>query len=515
MADEPPQKSTVAGWPPPRSTRLVAGTVLFGEYEILEELAAGGMGEVYKARHRDLGEFRAIKVMHPRLDRRPDAVELFFREAQAMLKLRHEAVALCHDLLRDGDGRVYLVMEMIEGPSLQSVLERRSLSEPEVCALGRRLASGLAAAHACSVVHRDLSPDNILLPGGRPEQAKLIDFGVAKLLAEGDHTLVEGFKGKFAYASPEQFGLFGGRVDGRSDLYGLGLVLVQAAQGAPLPMGGSVEEARRARLAPPDLKGVIPSERLRAALSSLLAPNPAGRPPSAVGLFEEPEPGQGTPEPAPHPSRRRRTVFRTAFAAALGVIALSAFLVSTSQEARLRPWTSWRPSGADPPAASVSPTFHALRSRLLEIPPGAVHARVWMTPEAVPGGSSYTITLEAACDCEALLFSIGGNEDRIDLLYPNAYEPLRRLEPGQPLRLPSSGGYTLDAVGEEVADTLKLLLGRGRFAFPPAGSRVWSATPTDPERLAELADLLNDEISGSAQATLRIVDPRGDPFETH
>jgi hypothetical protein len=200
-------------------------------------------------------------------------------------------------------------------------------------------------------------------------------------------------------------------------------------------------------------------------------------------------------------------VFGTVFGAVLGVLALSAYLATTYR----RPPP---PQGTDAPSATASPDFHALRARLLEIPPGAVHARVWTTPEVVHGGSSYTITLEAACDCEALLFSIGGNEERIDLLYPNAYEPRRRLEPGQPLRLPSGGDYTLDAVGEAGADTLKLLLSRSRFAFPPAERPVWSATPGEPERFAELADLLDDEISGSAQATLRIVAPPGLAFET-
>ena len=205
--------------------------MLFGVYEVLDQLGSGGMGDVYRARHRHLGGLRAIKVIHPAFAGRPEAVEFFYREAQAMLEVHHDAVVRCHDLLTGDDGRVYLVMEMVEGPSLSEWIQEGPLSENAVRALGARIASGLAAAHRCGVVHRDLSPDNILLSEGRPDQAKLIDFGIAKILETGDRTVVTGFKGKISYASPEQFGMFSGRVSARSDLYSLGLVLAAAASG--------------------------------------------------------------------------------------------------------------------------------------------------------------------------------------------------------------------------------------------------------------------------------------------
>ena len=137
----------------------------------------------------------------------------------------------CHDLLRDEDGRVYLVMELIEGIPLSERIDQSPLSPDEVRALGARVASGLAAAHARGVIHRDLSPDNIVLPNGQPEQAKLIDFGIAKVLASGQETIAEGFKGKLSFASPEQLGFFDGIVDARSDYYALGLVLAAASMG--------------------------------------------------------------------------------------------------------------------------------------------------------------------------------------------------------------------------------------------------------------------------------------------
>lgn len=274
---------------------LGPGVVLFGEYEIVDVLGAGGMGEVYRARHRRLDETRAIKVMHPAVAQDPTAADFFDREAKALISVRHPAVVHCHDLLSDDSGCVYLVMEMIDGISLADCIRNEPLSVEEVRTLGARVASGLAAAHARGVIHRDLSPDNIVLPGGRVEEAKLIDFGIAKVLASGQQTILEGFKGKLAFASPEQLGFFGGDIDGRSDLYSLGLVLYAAATGHLLPMGTSVADAvdsRRGLTALPDDCPAV----LRRELEPLLALHPDGRPASAAGLFAEPAPRDRAPE---------------------------------------------------------------------------------------------------------------------------------------------------------------------------------------------------------------------------
>lgn len=270
--------------PTPAPDRLTAGTVLFGEYEIIDVIGAGGMGAVYRARHRRLNDTRAIKVMHPAVADDPTAAEFFLREAKALLSVQHPAVVNCHDLLSDDQGRVYLVMEMIDGVALSDRLRNAPLSEAEVRTLGARVASGLAAAHARGVIHRDLSPDNIVLPGGRPEEAKLIDFGIAKVLETGQQTLMDGFKGKLAFASPEQLGFFEGRIDGRSDIYALGLVLYAAATGHLLPMGESFVDAVDARRNLTALPSDTP-ESLRGELSRMLAFDPEKRPRTADGLF--------------------------------------------------------------------------------------------------------------------------------------------------------------------------------------------------------------------------------------
>lgn len=272
---------------------LMPGTILFGEYEIVNVLGVGGMGEVYRARHRRLDEHRAIKVMHAELSKKKGASEFFYREAKALLAVRHPAVVHCHDLLSDDQGRVYLVMEMIEGIPLSKKMNDGPLSPDDVAILGARVSHGLAAAHRKGVIHRDLSPDNIVLPNGRVQEAKIIDFGIAKLLEEGEGTIVDGFKGKLSYASPEQLGFHGGKIDGRSDFYSLGLVLIAAAMGRPMAMGTTVVEAVDARRNFKKLPDAIPVG-LRSAIQPLLALDPDDRPKYVDRLFVVPGGAEGS-----------------------------------------------------------------------------------------------------------------------------------------------------------------------------------------------------------------------------
>jgi len=500
--------------------------VLFGVYEVLDQLGSGGMGDVYRARHRQLGGLRAIKVIHPAFAGRPEAVELFYREAQAMLEVHHDAVVRCHDLLTGDDDQVYLVMEMVEGRSLSDWIQEGPLSENAVRALGARIASGLAAAHDRGVVHRDLSPDNILISEGRPDQAKLIDFGIAKILETGDRTVVTGFKGKISYASPEQFGLFGGRVSARSDLYSLGLVLVAAATGDTLPMGATVAEAVQARQQSPSIPPAIPA-RLRAEITPLLAPDPADRPASAEGLFAAHPPQEKKPEAGP--PRRRHLLAALAAIAVVAVLLLVLDLPSRLSQlpdllAGLTPGSE--PSDPQDVADDTSPpeAFDQVRAQLLELEPVSdTEARIWTTPDPVPSGGTYSVTFEADCDCQPLLFSIDGSQDEIALLYPNNHDPRGRLTPGEALVLPSPGAnppYTLDALGGEGEDTLKLLLLRDEVGFPSeitffataqrGESLVWTATRVDHDRLEELAELLRGEIWSTAQTPLRILESQGE-----
>ncbi|HLK67779.1 MAG TPA: serine/threonine-protein kinase [Bryobacteraceae bacterium] len=268
--------------PPASDRQIPVGTVLFGVYEILGVLGGGGMGWVYRARHNQLDSLRAIKVLRPELSSEPAMEQLFIREARALMKIQHDAIVHCHDLLKE-QGRVYLVMELVEGPSLEEVLQHGPLSAHAVRALMYRIGAGLTAVHALGVVHRDISPGNIILPNGRPEEAKLIDFGIAALNTSATQTLMAGFKGKLAYASPEQFGLYGGKVDARSDIYSLGLVLAEAASGVPLPMGQTFYEGMELRKAEPRIPPNVPAE-LRDEILPMLQSDPRNRPKSAAEL---------------------------------------------------------------------------------------------------------------------------------------------------------------------------------------------------------------------------------------
>ena len=161
-------------------------------------------------------------------------------------------------------------------------------------ALRDRLAAGLGEAHRRGAVHRDISPDNVILPGDQIEAAKLIDFGICKLTDPAQETIIgSSFAGKYRYASPEQLGLFGGEVDARSDIYSLGLILAAAAQGRPLDMGDSIEAALRGRQRVPDLSGA-PAD-LRDWLGAMLQPEPSRRPATMEALVGHwpAEAGQG------------------------------------------------------------------------------------------------------------------------------------------------------------------------------------------------------------------------------
>jgi predicted Ser/Thr protein kinase len=263
---------------------LAPGTVLSSTFEIEELVARGGMGEVYRARHRITGDAIAIKTIRPELAGDPKVAELFKREAQALRNLRHPAIVSYEGVFDDGTGSLFLAMEYVDGPSLSKLLHNGAVPPAELVRLRDRLAGGLAAAHAQGVVHRDLSPDNVILPGGRIDDAKLIDFGIAKQ-TEGSKATIIGtdFAGKYAFAAPEQLGMHGGDVGPRADIYSLGLVLAAAALGGPLDMGNSPGTAVAARLKVPDL-AKAPAE-LRASLTRMLQPDPAQRAASMAELI--------------------------------------------------------------------------------------------------------------------------------------------------------------------------------------------------------------------------------------
>ncbi len=269
--------------PPPTGGPLAPGVVLSSTFEIEHLVARGGMGEVYRARHRITGDPIAIKTIRPELAGDEKIAELFKREAQALRNIRHPAIVSYEGVFDDGTGQLYIAMEYVDGPSLSRLMQNGPLAEADVRRLRDRVADGLAAAHAQGVIHRDLSPDNVILPGGRIDAAKLIDFGIAKQTESSKATVIgNDFAGKYSYAAPEQLGLQGGEVGPRADVYSLGLVLAAAATGTPLDMGNALPSAVQARMRVPDLASVPTG--LRGEISGMLQPNPSDRPQSMAEL---------------------------------------------------------------------------------------------------------------------------------------------------------------------------------------------------------------------------------------
>ena len=270
---------------PNHATTVSSGTLIMGTYEIERLINSGGMGEVYRGRNIHNDEPVAIKIVLPSLAHDPKIVALFQKESTTLSRLSHEAIVRYHVFTVDPMiGRPCMVMEFVSGTAMSDRIEQGPMPVDDVRVMLRRVASGLDKAHRAGVVHRDLSPDNVILEEGRVEHAKLIDFGIAKSTALGAGTLLQGqFAGKFNWVSPEQLGAFGGVVDGRSDIYSLALVTAAASKGEVLPMGASIVDAVGKRSGVPDLTGV--DEGLVPLLSWMLQPDPAARPESMAQVI--------------------------------------------------------------------------------------------------------------------------------------------------------------------------------------------------------------------------------------
>ena len=262
----------------PSSQRLAAGTRLNGIYVIDSLIADGGMGEVYRAHNLHTHDAIAIKMILPELSGNPEAMALFRREASTLNLLNNEAIVRYYVFTVDPDlQRAYLAMEFVDGEALSSRLGRGPLDLESARVLQQRLGEGLYSAHNLGIVHRDISPDNIILPGGDVRKAKIIDFGIARSLKSMEKTIIgSSFAGKMNYASPEQLGLAGGDVTGQSDIYSLGIVLAECLLGKRLAMGGTQVEIVEKRRKLPDLHAIDPS--FRPLIEAMLQPLPERRP---------------------------------------------------------------------------------------------------------------------------------------------------------------------------------------------------------------------------------------------
>jgi len=224
----------------------MSGRVLNGRYRVARRIGEGGFGAVYEGVQLQMDRRVALKILHPHMTREPKLVARFRREAKAACNLRDAHTIITYDFDQTEDGILYLAMELLEGRSLLAELMRGGpLAPARAVFLVDQICSSLAEAHARGVVHRDIKPENIFLEdrASQRDYVKVLDFGIAKIMTgdSGDSPSLSGLTaagqtlGTLEYMSPEQ--LAGSTLDGRSDLYSLGVMLYQMLVGR-LPFSG-------------------------------------------------------------------------------------------------------------------------------------------------------------------------------------------------------------------------------------------------------------------------------------
>lgn len=207
----------------------------YGRYRILEELGQGSMGIVYKAHDPNLDLDVAVKVLRPECLQGETLVKRFLAEARVLGRLDHPNIVRVYNVDED-QGTVYIAMELLVGEGLNEIAKKRRLTPAEIADLGAAIAEALGYAHSKGVVHRDVKPGNILVrPDGKP---KITDFGIARIEDSSEHLMTQAGEvlGTPAYMSPEQ--VLSEPVDGRSDIFSLGIILYELCAGER-PFGGS------------------------------------------------------------------------------------------------------------------------------------------------------------------------------------------------------------------------------------------------------------------------------------
>ena len=275
---------------------LKPGDILNHTYRIQSLVGLGGTGEVYRADNEAQGSEVAVKVLRREFAADERFVSFMQREAATLDSIVDPSVVRYYGLQKTADfgGLVFLVTEFIDGPSLADLMERGAVPADDLVHVARRAAEGLKAAHAKDAFHRDLSPDNILLRGGDPDRAVLIDFGIAKKMDSGGMTVTQGwFLGKYEYASPEQLR---GQVDARSDIWSLGMTLLAAFHGRH-PRYDDYDAMLDSKMAAPNVDAL--PEPLKGLVARMMAPSPRDRFQSASDLLAAIDAPAGMVPPLP------------------------------------------------------------------------------------------------------------------------------------------------------------------------------------------------------------------------
>jgi len=363
----------------------------FGPYEIVKPLGAGGMGEVYEARDTRLDRPVAIKILPAALAADDVARARFDREAKAIAALNHPNICALHDI-GDADGHSFLVMERLEGETLQDRLQRGPLDIEQTIEYGIALADALDAAHGRGLIHRDLKPANVFLT--TRGIVKILDFGLAKTVLETDADVTRSVNqsltstgttlGTVAYMSPEQ--LRGEPLDVRTDLFSLGLVLYEMATGERAFPGSTVVVAAAGILnqqprAPREARADLPV-RLEQAVLRALEKDRVLRYQSAADLRADltlakrdsrtaipaippipvaPSVAAHQPIPPSPVQSVRRSRWRRALATLLFIVALNA----------VGKWTNWSRRGPEQPQTRDTALPPPIQRDAIQPPPAA------------------------------------------------------------------------------------------------------------------------------------------------
>jgi eukaryotic-like serine/threonine-protein kinase len=419
---------------------LLAEKTRFGPYEIIALLGAGGMGEVYEARDTRLDRTVAIKICTGRF------TERFEREARAISSLNHPHICALYDIGRE-DSVEFLVMEYLEGESLEARLRRGALPIEEALRIATQIASALDAAHRKGVIHRDLKPGNVMLTRGG---AKLLDFGLAKMgrpvssvaietigPTQPPPLTVEGtILGTYPYMSPEQ--LEGKETDARSDIFSFGAMLYEMITGRRSFVGSSSASLIVAVMStdPPPVSTLQPmaTPALDRLVRTCLAKSPDDRWQSARDLTRElewiTESGSNAGIPAPVAAKRRNRERMWQLAAGLAAALLVALLV----------WNTAHPRKEPPPAAVVH----------FQIPaPDNLNFFFYQIPAVSPDGERIAFTAAATALGNQRLFVRPLNA-------ANATEiPLPGAEPNYPFWSPDGRQIAFVSGGGTRAGTLQ------------------------------------------------------------
>jgi serine/threonine protein kinase/tetratricopeptide (TPR) repeat protein len=489
-----------------------------GPYHIVRQLGAGGMGVVWLAEDTRLSRHVALKTVRSADADTTEGRQRLMREARAAAALNHPHIATVHDVL-DVDGKVVIVFEYVEGESLAARLQRGPLSVNETVEIAWQLADALAAAHAQGVIHRDLKPGNVVLgPDGR---AKVLDFGIARLVPAGADlsasapgTIGGGLVGTPGYAAPEQY--LSRNVDGRADLYALGVMIYEMIVGRrpfsgndPIAIATSVLRDAAPKLQDASDAWVPPP--LESLVARLLDRDPSKRPASGYEILVELSPLRDL-ESSPLARRTVKLRKRVPAGAIVAGVVLTAMVIALT--ARLQ-MTETRSRTAAPvvavlPLANISGDTandylgaglaESLITSLTALPHVTVLSRsaVDETRQQYPDRAGFVQALDATYVVEGSVQTVA---DRLRVTL-NLVRKDASVAWGQTVEGPARDLFTLQS---ELAARLNEALA----VQSPSNGRVSPAAPPTASEPAQIAywkgraNLDRRDVAGNVQAALK------------